>query len=311
MSVLQTVRYHVDRELQGVVNWRDIVIVNNTGQMGVFEINTAKGNKYELIARSPSDAPPLGQVVLRIVHDADNKQDVINDLNRDRTWAMIAEFLRARESGESAARAVAAARAAVPEVKQASAPREDRGYSIPSRPLVYFIAQKGEFYRDGWAIVTGETEREGVKVLDLCVFAKNHEHYNVERVAPRSDDLPYHCYVDPLSAPLAVDIAQAQGDAAALVSDERLDRLVAEAVAKLLPDAVKLVMDSIGSTEEPAPTPVAVAAEASHLSGIHPAILGAPAAEAGEGTPADALADLQQRFGGVTQNLAPDETPAT
>lgn len=224
MSVLQTVRYQVERGLAGVLQWQHFVVRNFTAQMAVIDVTTPKGNKYELVARSASEAPPLGQVVLRVVHSKDAIEDVIEGQNQDRTWLQVCEFLKAKETGDSSDNAAAKARAIAEPIVPELAPDEIEN-PIPPVPFVYFIAQKGEFYRNGWAFVTS-AHTDGT--LDLTVFARNHESYHVERIAKRSEELRYHCFVD-VSKPCQEVTGSGFPD------DEALRRMIEAEVAKSLP----------------------------------------------------------------------------
>ncbi len=200
MSILQTVRYQVERGLAGVLQWQHFVVQNFTAQMAVIEVRTPKGNTYELVARSASEAPPLGQVVLRIVHSKDVKEDVLQGQNQDRTWLQVCEFLKAKETGDSSAHAAAKALAVSEPTPNENLAPDDIENPIPPVPFVYFIAQKGEFYRNGWAFVT-TAHANGT--LDLTVSARNHESYHLERVAQRSEQLRNHCFVDVIAQRLA------------------------------------------------------------------------------------------------------------
>lgn len=190
MSVLLQTKTIFETKLFGVVPWKSVQVNSQTTQFLAAFIETPKGHTYTLNVGSSYHAPPLGSVVL--IDTA--AQHEIQGQNQDATWHKVVEYIRAKEEGSSA---VAAAKVAetVPEPLRATvyaAPRDDDEPVLPPFPVVYFVAEKGEFFRNGPALVT-KVNPDGS--LNMSVFADNSEVFFVQNIQPRSETLRNRCYV--------------------------------------------------------------------------------------------------------------------
>lgn len=191
MSVLLQTKTIFETKLFGVVPWKSVQVNSQTTQFLAAFIETPKGHTYTLNVGSSYHAPPLGSVVL--IDTA--AQHEIQGQNQDATWHKVVEYIRAKEEGSSA---VAAAKVAetVPEPLRATvyaAPRDDDEPVLPPFPVVYFVAEKGEFFRNGPALVT-KVNPDGS--LNMSVFADNSEVFFVQNIQPRSETLRNRCYVE-------------------------------------------------------------------------------------------------------------------
>lgn len=225
MSILLTVRGFFQTQLLGVVPWTNVAVTSSNGQELYADVNTPKGHAYSLMAKSSYVIPPLGQVVLK-----DGDKEAVQGPNQDATWHRIAQYIKAKEGGASVDKAAEAA-SVVPEELKPPAPAEVDPYepAIPFPPVVYYVASRGEFYRNGPALVTVENA-DGT--LNLTVFANRSEPFSLENVPVRSDTQRHHCFVsyEPQEAVAAAEPIDA----------DMLQRLIESAVGARLETALSI-----------------------------------------------------------------------
>lgn len=234
MSVLLQTKTIIDTKLLGIVPWKCVQVRNQTTQFLSASIETPKGHSYTLNVGSSYHAPPLGSIVL--IDETAGRE--IQGQNQDATWHRIVEYIKAKEDGSSA---VVAAKVAevIPEPLRAPqfvAPSADDDPVLPPFPVVYFIADRGEFFRNGPALVT-RANQDGS--LNLSVFADNSEVYFVQNIMPRSETLRNRCFVPYPSA-----TAQA-GEPPATVEPKRRGR----------PPKAQTVAEPAGDAEPTSETP--------------------------------------------------------
>lgn len=193
MSVLLTVKNIFATKLLGIVPWSSVAVTNSTGQELYADIETPKGHKYHLAVKTSYSAPPLGAVTLSDGTDPKNPSELVHGQNQDATWHRVTEYIKAKEGGSSATEAAKVATVIPEHLQVAPAAREPDEVEIPTPPMVYFIAGKGEFYRNGPALVT---RRNPDDTLNLTVFADGSDQFYVQNVQARSDELRNHCFVE-------------------------------------------------------------------------------------------------------------------
>lgn len=236
MSVLLTVKDIFATKLLGIVPWSSVAVTNSTGQELYADIETPKGHKYKLSVKTSYSAPPLGAVTLFDGTDPKNPSELVHGQNQDATWYRVTEYVKAKEAGSSAEVAAKVA-AVVPEHLQVTvAPPAPDDVEIPDLGFVYFIAGRGEFYRNGPALVT---RRLASGALNLSVFPEGSEVYYQENVQPRSDTLRNHCFVE-YPSPGAIDYATVKEMIAEVLDVTKFDcsEAVNEALHSALPGIV-------------------------------------------------------------------------
>lgn len=204
MTVLLTVKNIFATKLIGIVPWSCVAVTNSTGQELYADIETPKGHRYKLAVKSSYSAPPLGALTLFDGTDPKNPSELVHGQNQDATWYRLTEYIIAKEGGSSAAEAAKVA-AVIPEHLQVTAAaRAPDDVEIPLPPMVYFVAGRGEFYRNGPALVTRRNENG---TLNITVFADGSDPFYQQNVQPRSDELRNHCYVEYMAPAALVDAA--------------------------------------------------------------------------------------------------------
>jgi hypothetical protein len=301
MSVLLTVKNIFATKLLGIVPWSSVAVTNSTGQELYADIETPKGHRYKLAVKTSYSAPPLGAVTLSDGTDPKNPSELVHGQNQDATWHRVTEYIKAKEAGSSAAEAAKVATVIPEHLQIAVKPAETDDVEIPVPPMVYFIAGRGEFYRNGPALVT---RRNPDGTLNITVFADGSEQFYVQNVQPRSDDLPNHCYVAYGRMGEAALLASIKQMIADVLDVTKFDcsEAVNEALQEALPGIVASVKADIGDGGGINDGEPVTRAEIEAQIGIHDAMLGVKP-RADDDDPAELTLEELERL------TAPDPAP--
>lgn len=273
MSVLLTLKNVVNTKLLGVVPWSSVAVGNMTKTFLVADILTPKGHAYQLTVRSSSEAPPLGAVVLLDNSNPSKPKELIQGQNQDAAWHRVVEYIKAKEGGASSDIAAQVSTAIPEHLQAASAAIEPDDLEIPYPAMVYFIAGKGEFYRNGPALVT-RVHADGS--LNVTVFADGSDPFYQQNVQPRSDELRHHCFAEypkPGEAYTPANLGTIKQLIADVLDVTKFDcsEAVNDALQAAIPGIVASVEAELATDEA-----TVSSADVESMTGVHPAMLGRP-----------------------------------
>jgi hypothetical protein len=186
MSLMHNIRNFAEMKLQGVIPWSKFSFPD-TEHTDVSNVSIeGKKGTYRIVVSSSYAVPPLGKVVFK---DKDQGHE-IEGQNQDDTWHRIAEYLKARESGEeiNAAEVVAPVRSAAPVSQMPYNPP-----LVPPVAFVFYVSDPGVWYQNGPALVT-RVNADGS--YNLTVFPDGSEPFYRQNVGKQSDALRNVCWVD-------------------------------------------------------------------------------------------------------------------
>jgi hypothetical protein len=194
MSLMHNIRNFAEMKLQGVIPWSKFSFPD-TEHTDVSNVSIeGKKGTYRIVVSSSYAVPPLGKVVFK---DKDQGHE-IEGQNQDDTWHRIAEYLKARESGETdAATKVLEEHTGVSaEMLGVREPVTKLPFTPPLVPpvaFVFYISDPGVWYQNGPALVT-RVNADGS--YNLTVFPDGSEPFYRQNVGKQSDALRNVCWLD-------------------------------------------------------------------------------------------------------------------